>query len=94
MSLRIVLEPCAALDPIATRRLEQLMLELKQHHTLVLVTHNLQQAARVSDMKGLCTWTRREAMGRAILVEFAPTQQLFQQPRELATQQYLSGDFG
>jgi phosphate transport system ATP-binding protein len=73
-------EPCSALDPIATRRIEELMLELKERYTIAIVTHNLQQAARNKGRTGY-------------LVEFGETQQIFQDPRERATQQYIAGEF-
>jgi phosphate transport system ATP-binding protein len=86
-------EPCAALDPIATRRIELLMLELKQRYTLVIVTHNLQQAARVSDMTAFMYMDPARGDGTGYLVEFGRTREIFERPRELATQQYLVGEF-
>ncbi len=79
-------EPCSALDPIATQRIEELLWELKQELTIVIVTHNLQQAARVSDR------TAFFYLGR--LVEHGPTDQLFTAPREERTEAYITGRFG
>jgi phosphate transport system ATP-binding protein len=79
-------EPASALDPIATQKIEELLFELKGELTVVIVTHNLQQAARVSDH------TAFFYLGR--LIEFAPTQQLFTAPREARTEEYVTGRFG
>jgi len=79
-------EPCSALDPIATARIEELMLELKNAYTIVIVTHNMQQAARVSDYTGF--------MLLGELVEFGVTRQLFTNPREKRTEDYITGRFG
>lgn len=79
-------EPCSALDPIATARIEDLMFELKRDYTIVLVTHNMQQAQRASD------YTAFFLQGR--LVEFDTTQALFLNPTERATEDYISGRFG
>ncbi|MFN3821186.1 MAG: phosphate ABC transporter ATP-binding protein PstB [bacterium] len=79
-------EPCSALDPFSTFRIEELMVELKARYTLVLVTHNMQQAARVSDYSGFFY------LGE--LVEFAPTRQMFTNPRHKLTENYISGHFG
>ncbi|MEP9347973.1 phosphate ABC transporter ATP-binding protein PstB [Xanthobacter sp. KR7-225] len=79
-------EPCSALDPITTAKIEETMDELKQHYTLVIVTHNLQQAARVSDYTGF--------MYLGEMVEFATTNDLFTKPKETHTQRYLTGRFG
>jgi len=78
-------EPCAALDPQATLRIEELMIKLKQRYTIVIVTHNLEQAVRCSDSTAFLY------MGR--LVEHAPTQELFSSPRETETEAYISGRF-
>ncbi|MGZ3678701.1 MAG: phosphate ABC transporter ATP-binding protein PstB [Ktedonobacterales bacterium] len=85
---RIVLmdEPCSALDPIATLQVEELIAELKRDYTIVLVTHNLQQAARVSDR------TAFFLQGR--LIEEGETSSLFQQPQRPETEQYITGRFG
>ncbi len=79
-------EPCSALDPIATRHIEDLIDRLKAHYTVVLVTHNMQQAARVSD------WTAFMLMGE--LVERASTNEIFTNPGDARTQDYITGRFG
>ena len=79
-------EPCSALDPIATARIEELMLELKNSYTIVIVTHNMQQAARVSDHTGF--------MLLGELVEFGVTRTLFTNPRDKRTEDYITGRFG
>jgi phosphate transport system ATP-binding protein len=79
-------EPCSALDPIATAKIEELMLELKASYTIVIVTHNMQQAARVSDYTGF--------MLLGELVEFGVTKELFTMPREPKTEAYITGRFG
>ena len=79
-------EPCSALDPIATAKIEELMLELKNSYTIVIVTHNMQQAARVSDYTGF--------MLLGELVEFGVTRDLFTNPRETKTEDYITGRFG
>ncbi|OFW05270.1 MAG: phosphate ABC transporter ATP-binding protein [Acidobacteria bacterium RIFCSPLOWO2_02_FULL_67_36] len=79
-------EPASALDPIATQRIEELIYELKRDYTIVIVTHNMQQAARVSDVTAFF-W-----LGK--LVEVAPTEQLFTNPREKLTDDYVTGRFG
>ena len=79
-------EPCSALDPIATAKIEDLMLDLKQEYTIVIVTHNMQQAARVSDYTGF--------MLLGELVEFGVTKDLFTNPRDRRTEDYITGRFG
>ena len=79
-------EPCSALDPIATAKIESLMEELKQDYTLVIVTHNMQQAARISD------YTAFLYMGE--LIEYGPTDTIFTNPREERTESYVTGRFG
>jgi phosphate transport system ATP-binding protein len=79
-------EPCSALDPIATAKIEELMLDLKQEYTIVIVTHNMQQAARVSDYTGF--------MLLGELVEFGVTKDLFTNPRDRRTEDYITGRFG
>ena len=87
-------EPCSALDPIATKRIEELMFELKQHYTIAIVTHNLQQAHRVSDKTGFL-YVDTAAGGRTgYLVEFGDSRQIFNDPKEKQTQAYISGAFG
>ena len=79
-------EPCSALDPIATLRIEELMIELKKNYTIVIVTHNMQQAARVSDLTGLF-W-----LGE--LIEFSPTAKMFTQPEKQLSEDYITGKMG
>jgi phosphate transport system ATP-binding protein len=79
-------EPCSALDPIATQRIEELIVGLKQAYTIVIVTHNMQQAARVSDFTGFFF------LGR--LVEFGETKQVFTRPADERTEAYITGRFG
>ena len=88
-------EPCSALDPIATARIEDLMQELKPDYTIVIVTHNMQQAARASDRTAFFTADVDEA-GRRVgrLVEFDATEQLFTQPADPRTEGYITGRFG
>jgi phosphate transport system ATP-binding protein len=89
-------EPCSALDPVATLRIEDLMQELKAEYTIVIVTHNMQQAARVSDMTAFFTAeVDAEADRRAgVLVEFDRTEKIFTRPSEERTESYVSGRFG
>jgi phosphate transport system ATP-binding protein len=86
-------EPCSALDPIATRKIEELMVELKQRYTIGLVTHNLQQAARVADKTGFLYVDTTGGGRTGYLVEFGETKQLFEHPQHKHTQQYISGEF-
>jgi len=79
-------EPCSALDPSATSRIEDLMAELKKQYTILIVTHNMQQAARVSDETGYFL------LGE--LVEFAPTERIFTNPQDPRTEDYITGRFG
>ena len=79
-------EPCASLDPISTAKIEELMLELKKEYTIVIVTHNMQQAARSSD------YTAFFLLGE--LVEFGKTQDIFTKPNDLRTEAYITGRFG
>jgi phosphate transport system ATP-binding protein len=79
-------EPASALDPIATQRIEELIYELKKDYTIVIVTHNMQQAARISD------YTAFLYMGE--LVEYGPTDRLFTNPAEERTEAYVTGRFG
>ena len=86
-------EPCSALDPIATRRIEELMLELKQRYTIAIVTHNLQQAQRVADRTAFL-FVDTSAGGRTgYLIEYRATQELFSEPREEQTKAYIRGEF-
>ena len=79
-------EPCSALDPVATAKIEELISELKETYTVIIVTHNMQQAARVSDLTGFLY------LGK--MIEFGPTQQIFRTPRNELTERYISGKFG
>src|ERR1700761_3298370 len=86
-------EPCSALDPIATHRIEELMKELKKKYTIVIVTHNLQQAKRVADMTAFL-YVDTTAGGRTgYLVEYEETKQIFENPREKPTRDYVAGAF-
>jgi phosphate transport system ATP-binding protein len=88
-------EPCSALDPIATARIEDLMEELKREYTIVIVTHNMQQAARVSDRTAFFT-AEVDADGRRVgrLVEYDDTERIFTNPADPRTEGYISGRFG
>lgn len=79
-------EPTSALDPISTARIEDLIMDLKKDYTIVIVTHNMQQAARISDYTGFFL------MGK--LIEFGQTRQIFQNPQEQSTEDYITGRFG
>ena len=79
-------EPASALDPIAASRLEELIIELKHQYTIVIVTHNMQQAARVSDTTAFFL--------SGHLIEFQPTERLFVNPRDKRTEDYITGRFG
>jgi phosphate transport system ATP-binding protein len=85
-------EPCSALDPIATLKIEDLMVELAGDYTIVIVTHNMQQAARVSDFTAFMLMNPEARFGE--LIEFAPTADLFNQPRDRRTEDYITGRFG
>jgi phosphate transport system ATP-binding protein len=84
-------EPCSALDPIATLRVEELMRTLKEMYTIVIVTHNMQQAARVSDWTGFF-WIDDEQAG--ILAEYGETQKIFTSPDDKRTENYITGRYG
>jgi len=84
-------EPCSALDPIATLRIEELMRELKQNYTIVIVTHNMQQAARVSDYTAFLTMGEDRA---GYLVEMNETDRIFTRPSNQLTEDYITGRFG
>ncbi len=86
-------EPCSALDPIATRRIEELMLELKHDYTIALVTHNMQQARRVADVTAFFSVDISHGGRTGYLVEIGQTNQVFEEPREQLTMEYLRGDF-
>ena len=88
-------EPCSALDPIATLRIEELMIELKRDYSIIIVTHNMQQAARVSDKTAFFNVALdTEGQRTGHLVEFSPTDELFTTPKERATEDYITGRFG
>ena len=88
-------EPCASLDPISTLKVEELIQELKQHYTIIIVTHNMQQATRASDVTAFFNVVTAENGKRSgYLVEFDRTEVIFQNPQQQATQEYVSGRFG
>ena len=86
-------EPCSALDPIATRKIEETMLELKKHFTIVIVTHNLQQAMRVADRTAFLYVDTSQGSRTGYLVEHGDTKELFENPQQDYTKQYLAGEF-
>jgi phosphate transport system ATP-binding protein len=89
-------EPCSALDPIATARIEDLMNELTSEYTIIIVTHNMQQAARVSHRTAFFT-TEVNPLGdrrTGVLVEYSPTETIFSNPADERTEQYVTGRFG
>jgi phosphate transport system ATP-binding protein len=85
-------EPCSALDPIATLKIEDLMGRLSESYTIVIVTHNMQQAGRVADYTAFMLMDPEERYGQ--VVEFAPTVELFQRPKDKRTEDYITGRFG
>ena len=87
-------EPASALDPISTAAIEDLMHELKRDYTLVIVTHNMQQAARVADMTAFFSLDLREGHRSGILVEYAETSTIFTHPSDKRTEDYVTGRFG
>ena len=86
-------EPCSALDPIATRKIEELMLELKKRYTIAIVTHNLQQAQRVADKTGFLYVDTTQGGRTGYLVEYGESKQMFDNPKEKYTQDYIRGEF-
>ncbi len=92
-SVLLMDEPCSALDPIATRRIEELMVELKGKYTIALVTHNMQQALRVADKTAFFSVEISEGGRTGYLVELGDTKQIFEDPREQLTKQYIRGEF-
>jgi phosphate transport system ATP-binding protein len=84
-------EPCSALDPVATLKIEELMQDLKSEYTIVIVTHNMQQAARVSDYTAMMMM-RPDRAGE--LIEFDVTQKIFTRPKDRRTEDYVTGRFG
>jgi phosphate transport system ATP-binding protein len=88
-------EPCSALDPVATLRIEELMQELVSEYTIVIVTHNMQQAARVSERTAFFTVDVREDGQRTgVLVEYDATDKIFRSPSDRRTEDYVTGRFG
>jgi phosphate transport system ATP-binding protein len=84
-------EPCSALDPVATLKIEDLMRSLAENYTIIIVTHNMQQAARVSDMAAFLMMEEDRA---GVLVEYGPTSELFTNPKDRRTEDYITGRFG
>jgi phosphate transport system ATP-binding protein len=87
-------EPCSALDPVATHRIEELMAELKKKYTIAIVTHNLQQARRVADMTAFLYVDTSTGGRTGYMVEYGPTEAIFENPSELHTKAYIRGEFG
>ena len=86
-------EPCSALDPIATRQIEELMVELKEQFTVAIVTHNMQQAVRVADQTAFFAVDISKGGRTGYLVEMGPTKEVFENPQEELTKEYLHGEF-
>ncbi|SIS70238.1 phosphate ABC transporter ATP-binding protein PstB [Neptunomonas antarctica] len=86
-------EPCSALDPIATRQVEELMVELKEHYSVALVTHNMQQATRVADVTAFLGVDISKGGRTGYLVEMDDTHKIFEDPQQKLTQQYIRGEF-
>jgi phosphate transport system ATP-binding protein len=84
-------EPCSALDPISTLKIEELMRDLSQDYTIIIVTHNMQQAARVSDFTSFFSLTEDRS---GILMEYGSTTDLFTNPTKRVTEEYITGRFG
>ncbi len=88
-------EPASALDPVSTQRIEELMLELKQNYTIIIVTHNMQQAGRASDFTAFMSLDRSNIDARiGVLVEYGKTERLFTKPANKETEDYITGRFG
>ncbi|HEU5100136.1 MAG TPA: phosphate ABC transporter ATP-binding protein [Roseiflexaceae bacterium] len=87
-------EPCSALDPISTLKIEELLAELRQRYTVVIVTHNMQEAARVAGRTAVFTVDRNEKEAIGLLVEDGPTGEIFTRPRDPRTEEYISGRLG
>jgi phosphate transport system ATP-binding protein len=85
-------EPCSALDPIATLKIEDLIHRLAREYTIIIVTHNMQQAARVADFTAFMLMNNEERYGE--LVEFGPTVEIFNRPKDRRTEDYITGRFG
>ena len=92
-SVLLMDEPCSALDPIAPRRIEELMVQLKQNYTIAIVTHNMQQAQRVADVTAFFSVDISKGNRTGYLVESGPTREVFESPREQLTKEYVSGQF-
>jgi len=92
-SVLLMDEPCSALDPIATRRIEELMIELKQNYTIAIVTHNMQQAMRVADTTAFFSVEMSKGGRTGYLVEMGPTKQVFENPQQKLTKDYIAGHF-
>ena len=86
-------EPCSALDPIATRQIEELMVQLKENFTVAIVTHNMQQALRVADQTAFFAVDISKGGRTGYLVEMSPTKELFENPQQKLTKEYLQGEF-
>jgi len=87
-------EPCSALDPISTLKIEELLHELRKRYTLVIVTHNMQQAARISDSAAVFVVDRGDRDAVGMLVEHGPTSEIFTRPKDPRTEEYISGRVG
>ena len=87
-------EPCSALDPVSTYKIEELLVELKQRYTIVIVTHNMQQAARIADRTMVFMVDRTQARPLGVLVEEDVTNKIFTAPRDPRTEEYISGRVG
>lgn len=87
-------EPCSALDPISTLRVEELIQQLKEQYTIIIVTHNMQQASRVADKTAFFNVKISEGGRTGYLVEYDRTERIFQDPQQEATKEYISGKFG
>jgi len=87
-------EPASALDPISTLRIEDLMQELKEQYTIIIVTHNMQQASRVADMTAFFNVELTDGKRSGCLIEYDKTEQIFQNPQQQSTQEYVTGRFG
>jgi len=86
-------EPCSALDPIATHKIEELIRELKQRFTIAIVTHNLQQARRIADMTAFLYVDKSQGGRTGYMVEYGPTEAIFEDPKEDHTKEYIRGEF-
>jgi phosphate transport system ATP-binding protein len=92
-SVLLMDEPCSALDPIATRRIEELMHLLKENYTIAIVTHNMQQALRVADTTAFFSVDMSKGTRTGYLVELGPTKEIFENPQQKLTKDYISGQF-